>query len=118
MLDQERVEELIQLTARSTSNLWERLVQNFVVEVPIRLEKMRDSQARGDITEYHSLVHSLGGICGNIGAMRMCGIARILQKSQTFPPEPDHILERFHEEFETVTPLLLNAMFTSVERGS
>ena len=117
-LDHNRVDELQRLTARSTTNLWERLVQNFVSEVPTRLEKMRLSVETGNVEEFHTLVHSLAGICGNIGAMRMAALARTMQSPVRLPDPTDHIVERLIGEFDTVKTELLTATITSVEKAS
>ncbi len=117
-LDHSRVEELLRLTTRSTTNLWERLVQNFVTEVPVRLEKMRVSVEKEDVEEFHALVHSLAGICGNIGAMRMAAIARMMQSPVRLPDPGDHLVERMIGEYDLVKAELLNTSITSAEKAS
>ncbi len=117
-LDRERVDELLRLTARSTTNLWDRLVQNFVSEVPTRLEKMRLSVEKEDVEEFHTLVHSLAGICGNIGAMRMAALARLMQSPIRLPDPNEHLVERMLGEFDSVKTELMHTTITSVERTS
>ena len=118
VLDRERVEELVRLTSHTTTNLWERLVQNFMTEVPCRISKMQDALGRGDQEEYHSLVHSLAGICGNIGALRMAGFARIVQTQAMKLPASGQAVNRFKAEFDAVKAELVSAPVTSVEKGS
>jgi signal transduction histidine kinase/HPt (histidine-containing phosphotransfer) domain-containing protein len=115
ILDRERACELMRLTARTTNGLWERLVQNFISEVPSRLATMRDAQTNGEWEEFHNVAHSLAGICGNIGALRMMAVARTLQNLTTLPSASDPGVGDLAEEFETVSSMLLTMTMTASE---
>ncbi|MGA9120020.1 MAG: ATP-binding protein [Bacteroidota bacterium] len=115
ILDRERASELMRLTARTANGLWERLVQNFVSEVPARLTRMRECRKNGDWEGFHNLAHSLTGICGNIGALRMMAVARALQCLTALPSESDPAVEQLAEEFEAVSTMLMNTTITSLE---
>lgn len=69
VLDQAVLDVLRSLSAPDEPDVLTEVLQLFMVEVPPRLEKLRNAWAAGNIQEVHRSAHSLKGSAGNIGAI-------------------------------------------------
>ncbi len=93
------------------------MIENFLVEIPLRLEKLHEAVARDDHDTMLTVAHSIAGISGNIGAMPMMATARKLQilARQEDRREAGSLVSRLEEEFIEVRPLLQDLVNSKIE---
>ena len=72
------VSGLRQLTPPGEPDVLAQVLNLFLVEVPPRVDRLRNAWASGNIEEVHRLAHSLKGSAGNIGARRLYDVCRQL----------------------------------------
>lgn len=58
------------------------LVRAFLEESTVRLTEIRAAVALGDVGVVHRAAHSLKGMCGAIGAVRMSTLSRQLEEAR------------------------------------
>ena len=116
-LDLNRIDELKQISPRRVPSLVDQLIENFLVEIPLRLEKLHEAVARDDHDTMLTVAHSIAGISGNIGAMPMMATARKLQilARQEDRREAGSLVSRLEEEFIEVRPLLQDLVNSKIE---
>jgi two-component system, sensor histidine kinase len=80
-VDHARLKYLQDLSKRQDSDLFEKLIRSFLNDAPARILTMKNAIAAEDARTLFTAAHSLKGISGNIGAMRMMKLSQILEKS-------------------------------------
>ena len=78
VLDAAVVSGLRQLTPAGEPDVLAEVLNLFLVEVPLRMDRLRNAWAAGNIEEVLRAVHSLKGGAGNIGARRLYEVCRQL----------------------------------------
>jgi HPt (histidine-containing phosphotransfer) domain-containing protein len=78
VLDPAVINTLRQLTAPGEPDVLTEVLQLFLDEVPVRMERLRNAFAAGNIEEVHRAAHSLKGSAGNIGAQAMFEVCKQL----------------------------------------
>lgn len=81
VLDPAVVSGLRQLTPPGEPDVLAEVLNLFLVEVPPRLDRLRNAWASGNIEEVRRVAHSLKGSAGNIGARRLYDVCRQLDTS-------------------------------------
>lgn len=81
VLDAAVVSGLRQLTPPGEPDVLAEVLNLFLVEVPPRLDRLRNAWASGNIEELRRVAHSLKGSAGNIGARRLYEVCRQLDTS-------------------------------------
>jgi HPt (histidine-containing phosphotransfer) domain-containing protein len=79
VLDSAVVSGLRQLTPPGEPDVLAQVLNLFLVEVPLRMDRLRNAWAAGNIEEVHRAAHSLKGGAGNIGARRLYEVCRQLE---------------------------------------
>jgi len=79
VLDPVVVSGLRQLTPAGEPDVLAEVLNLFLVEVPLRMDRLRNAWAAGNIEEVHRFAHSLRGSAGNIGARRLHEVCRQLE---------------------------------------
>ncbi|MFM8533029.1 MAG: Hpt domain-containing protein [Acidimicrobiia bacterium] len=80
VLDPAVLDVLRSLSAPGEPDVLTEVLQLFMVEVPPRLDKLRNAWAEGNIQEVHRSAHSLKGSAGNIGANAMFAVCKELDE--------------------------------------
>jgi CheY-like chemotaxis protein/HPt (histidine-containing phosphotransfer) domain-containing protein len=109
-IDHERLRYLQDLSKRQDPTLFEKLVRSFLDDAPVRIITMWHALESNDVRAFFAAAHSLKGICGNMGIMKMMAMSQTLQVSGqegnlTGVDVPLHALET---EFECVKEELQN----------
>ena len=78
VLDRAVLETLRKLTTPGEPDVLAEVLQLFLQEVPLRMDRLRIAYAAGNIEEVYRAAHSLKGSAGNIGAQRLMGVCRQL----------------------------------------
>ncbi len=74
------IETLRQLTPPGEPEVLTEVLQMFLQEVPLRIDRLRNAWAAGNIEEMYRAAHSLKGSAGNIGADRLYGLCSRLDE--------------------------------------
>ena len=80
VLDRAVIESLRQLTPPGEPDVLAEVLELFLVEVPPRINRLRNAWAGRNIQEVSRAAHSLKGSAGNIGAKRLMGVCRELDE--------------------------------------
>ena len=80
VLDRAVMATLRQLTTPGEPDVLTEVLQLFLQEVPLRMDRLRIAYAAGNIEEVYRAAHSLKGSAGNIGAQRFMGVCRQLDE--------------------------------------
>jgi HPt (histidine-containing phosphotransfer) domain-containing protein len=80
VLDPAVMETLRQLTAPGEPDVLTEVLQLFLKEVPLRMDRLRNACAAGNIEGVYRAAHSLKGSAGNIGAQRLVDVCRQLDE--------------------------------------
>ena len=80
VLDPAVIDTLRQLTAPGEPDVLAEVLRLFLSEVPLRMDRLRNGCAAGNIEEVYRAAHSLKGSAGNIGAQRLLGVCRQLDE--------------------------------------
>ncbi len=80
VLDRAVMETLRQLTPPGEPDVLTEVLRLFLREVPLRMDRLRNAWAAGNIEEVYRAAHSLKGSAGNIGAQRLLGVCRQLDE--------------------------------------
>jgi len=83
VLDSAVVSGLRELTPPGEPDVLADVLNIFLVEVPLRMDRLRNAWAAGDIEEVRRAAHSLKGSAGNIGARRLYEVCRQLEAQGT-----------------------------------
>jgi HPt (histidine-containing phosphotransfer) domain-containing protein len=78
VLDAAVVGTLRQLTPPGEPDVLAQVLNLFLVEVPPRMDRLRNAWVAGNIEEVHRVAHSLKGSAGTIGARRLYEVCRQL----------------------------------------
>jgi len=78
VLDSAVVSGLRQLTPPGEPDVLAEVLNLFLVEVPPRMDRLRNAWAAGNIEELRRIAHSLRGSAGNVGARRLYEVCRQL----------------------------------------
>lgn len=78
VLDLAVLNTLRQLTVPGEPDVLVEVLKLFLEEVPVRMGRLRNAWAAGNIEEVHRAAHSLKGSAGNIGAHGMFEICKQL----------------------------------------
>jgi HPt (histidine-containing phosphotransfer) domain-containing protein len=81
LLNLETVRELIEAEARSGKPFMAHLVDAFARDARAALERMRECARAGDAERLAREAHRLTGSSGSIGAARLCGECRALERT-------------------------------------
>lgn len=81
LLNLETVRELMAVEARSGKPFVARLLESFATEARAALERMRACARAGDTERVAREAHRLTGSSGSIGASRLCGECRALERT-------------------------------------
>jgi HPt (histidine-containing phosphotransfer) domain-containing protein len=92
VLDPAVVSGLRQLTPAGEPDVLAEVLNLFLVEVPPRLDRLRNAWASGNIEELRRVAHSLKGSAGNIGARRLYDVCRQLDATGQSGDFPDPAL--------------------------
>jgi signal transduction histidine kinase/ligand-binding sensor domain-containing protein/CheY-like chemotaxis protein/HPt (histidine-containing phosphotransfer) domain-containing protein len=79
VLDPGRLASLRRLGELTGRPLAREVVDGFVKETPLRLERLRSALVRGDAEELAFIAHSLKGISGQLGALRVAALSGELE---------------------------------------
>ena len=109
-IDHGRLRYLQDLSKRQDPALFERLIRSFLDDAPVRIITMWHALETNNARAFFTAAHSLKGICGNIGVMKMMELSQTLQAASqegnlTSVDVPLHALEK---EFEYVKEELHN----------
>jgi signal transduction histidine kinase/CheY-like chemotaxis protein/HPt (histidine-containing phosphotransfer) domain-containing protein len=78
-IDWERLKYLQELGKRQDPALFGSLVRSFLDDAPMRIVTMWHALELNDANSFFTAAHSLKGICGNMGVMRMMHMSQELQ---------------------------------------
>ncbi len=78
VLDPATLEVLRSLTPPGEPDVLSEVLKVFLIDVPPRLDRLRNAWVAGNIEEVHRLAHSLKGSAGNIGASAMFEVCKEL----------------------------------------
>jgi HPt (histidine-containing phosphotransfer) domain-containing protein len=78
ILDPAVLDVLRSLTAPGEPDVLSEVLRMFLVEVPPRMDRLRNAWASGNIEEVHRTAHSLKGSAGNIGANALFAVCKEL----------------------------------------
>lgn len=78
-VDRERLKYLQGLSRRQDPTLFERLIRSFLDDAPVRIITMWHALESNDAHAFFTAAHSLKGISGNIGIMKMMELSQALQ---------------------------------------
>jgi HPt (histidine-containing phosphotransfer) domain-containing protein len=108
LLDLERLASLRQLGEMTGTPLLRNVVDSFLVEIPARLERLRQALAEQDAAALVFTAHTLKGSSGQVGALRIAALSAELEQSgrngDLAPVE--RLLAELAAEAERVAPLL------------
>ena len=76
VLDSTVVSGLRQLTPPGEPDVLAQVLNLFLAEAPLRMDRLRNALAAGNIEEVRRAAHSLRGGAGNIGARRLSEVCR------------------------------------------
>ena len=76
VLDESVIDALRQLTPPGEPDILAEILKLFLDDVPVRIERLRNAAAMGNIQEVHRSAHSLKGSAGNIGARDLYEVCR------------------------------------------
>lgn len=80
VLDPAVLEVLRSLTPPGEPDVLSEVLRMFLVEVPPRMDRLRNAWAAGNIEEVHRSAHSLKGSAGNIGANALFAVCKELDE--------------------------------------
>jgi HPt (histidine-containing phosphotransfer) domain-containing protein len=80
VLDRAVMETLRQLTPPGEPDVLTEVLRLFLREVPLRMDRLRNAWAAGNIEGVYRAAHSLKGSAGNIGAQRLLVVCRQLDE--------------------------------------
>lgn len=80
ILDPAVLDVLRSLTPPGEPDVMSEVLRMFLVEVPPRMDRLRNAWASGNIEEVHRTAHSLKGSAGNIGANAMFAVCKELDE--------------------------------------
>jgi HPt (histidine-containing phosphotransfer) domain-containing protein len=80
ILDPAVLDVLRSLTPPGEPDVLSEVLRMFLVEVPPRLDKLRNAWQAGNIEEVHRTAHSLKGSAGNIGANGLFAVCKELDE--------------------------------------
>jgi HPt (histidine-containing phosphotransfer) domain-containing protein len=80
ILDPAVLDGLRSLTAPGEPDVLSEVLNLFLVEVPPRMDRLRNAWAAGNIEEVHRAAHSLKGSAGNIGANAFFAVCKDLDE--------------------------------------
>ncbi len=78
-VDHERLKYLQDLSKRQDPTLFERLIRSFLDDAPVRIITMWHALESNDAHAFFTAAHSLKGISGNLGIMKMMEMSQTLQ---------------------------------------
>jgi len=107
-LDLERLDNLRQLGEMTGTPLVRNIVDSFLVEIPARLERLRQALAEQDAPALTFVAHTLKGSSGQVGALRITALSAELEqsgRSGDFAPV-EQLLAELALEADRVAPLL------------
>lgn len=77
LLDEEVIVELREVLEDEFAEL----LQHFLSELPLQLERLQTAIDRGDAGELYRVAHQLKSSCGSIGGMRLAELVRRLERA-------------------------------------
>ena len=81
LLDLQTVRELLAVEEKSGRRFMTHLLESFTHEARAALERMRACARSGDAERLAREAHRLKGSSGSIGAARLCGECRVLERN-------------------------------------
>lgn len=81
-----------------------RMIDNYLLQSPMRLESARAKVATGDLKSLHLIAHSLKASSANLGAAKVQGMAERLEEMASIGPR-----ERIPEVLETLERVVVEA---------
>jgi signal transduction histidine kinase/ligand-binding sensor domain-containing protein/DNA-binding response OmpR family regulator len=82
------------------------IVESFLTETPLRIEKMREAMETGDAKTLHALAHSLKGSGAQLGAVRFAALCRDVEGAALDSPAVSGLLAALAGELERLEPIL------------
>ena len=80
IIDQDAIENLRSLGDEEGDDSFLReVIEIFVNDTPVRIEELKSSLSRGDQTTFIRAAHSIKGSSSNVGAQRLCEMAKSLE---------------------------------------
>ena len=104
-LEMDVIQELLDLGDGGDPELLVDLIQMFLEDGPVKLQKILDGVCEGDLEKIERAAHSLKGSSGNLGAVALQDSAEIFQVASR-----EKATDRMHDSVEK-----LSADFTSAE---
>jgi HPt (histidine-containing phosphotransfer) domain-containing protein len=104
-LDPAVIDTLRQLTPPGEPDVLKEVLQLFLEDVPVRVNRLRAAWTAGDATEVQRAAHSLKGSAGNIGARDMLAVCRLLDDRGKAGDlsGAGHLVDSLDHEFARVT---------------
>jgi signal transduction histidine kinase/ligand-binding sensor domain-containing protein/ActR/RegA family two-component response regulator len=81
------------------------IVESFLTETPLRIERMREAMESGDTKALHALAHSLKGSGGQLGAVRLAALCRDIEVTASDPKSVARLLAALASELERLEPI-------------
>ncbi len=82
------------------------IVDSFLTETPLRMEKMREAMENGESQALHALAHSLKGSGAQLGAVRFAALCRDVEGTALDSPAVSGLLAALAGELERLKPIL------------
>lgn len=80
IIDQDAIENLRSLGDEDGDDSFLReVIEIFVTDTPVRIEELRTALVAGDQTTFIRAAHSIKGSSSNVGAQRLCELAKDLE---------------------------------------
>jgi CheY-like chemotaxis protein/HPt (histidine-containing phosphotransfer) domain-containing protein len=107
-LDHTRLEHLRDLGIRHDPGMFQRILHSFLEDTPERIITLWHALEVGEAERFFTAAHSLKGITGNLGAMRMMSLSQQLQtvgqSGMLAGSEP--VIRELEEEFQKVKEMM------------
>ena len=107
-LDHTRLEHLRDLGTRHDPGMFPRILHSFLEDAPERIITLWHALEVGEAERFFTAAHSLKGITGNLGAMRMMSLSQQLQtvgqSGMLAGSEP--VIRELEEEFQKVKEMM------------
>jgi HPt (histidine-containing phosphotransfer) domain-containing protein len=105
-LDRERLDLMRELGEPGEPDPVVELVEVFETQTQQLVAMLETSQARGDHDTIRKVAHSLKGSSGNLGAMRLAELSRLLENHATGRSDCNDLVNEILEEVSVVSTLL------------
>jgi HPt (histidine-containing phosphotransfer) domain-containing protein len=105
-LDRERLDLMRELGEPGEPDPVVELIEVFELQTQQLVAALQASRDSGDHETMRKTAHSLKGSSGNLGAMRLAELSRLLESQATGPSSCDDLVKEILEEVQVVSSLL------------